>query len=351
MSLPPQTPDQDSTPEPPAAPTPETPAQPTEPATVVEYPYQPGAGWAYAPAPTPAPPQSTGRLLATVLGVVAGAAVLAVTAGLLVGSRVGAGVAERDRADSLAVPEVGMCWDALVGQDAVFNGGAETEEEVSCDQRHLLETIAAGAIDASESGDWLNDRDELSQELFADCEKDAERILGAHWRATYTRLVLSAPGFQAWRDGARWYRCDLGTTDGIWGPLVPTKGSIRDTAEQITCVEWELSDDRQYIADIEPAECDERHDGEFAGAFRASLDRDARRVTDDDIDGFSSGCWPIVLDFLDRDDLSDELTFWFYHPIRGDELDESVVCIVASSEGKKFDGSLAGVGSGPLPLA
>src|SRR5262245_6832563 len=100
MSLPPETPDQDSTPEPPAVPTPETPTQPAEWATAVEYPpvqaYQPGAGWAYPPAATPAPPQSTGRLLAKVLGVVAGAAVLAVTAGLLVGSRVGAGVSERD---------------------------------------------------------------------------------------------------------------------------------------------------------------------------------------------------------------------------------------------------------------
>jgi hypothetical protein len=74
-------------------------------------------------------------------------------------------------------------------------------------------------------------------------------------------------------------------------------------------------------------------------------------VTDEDIDAFSDGCWPIVLDFLERTDLPDELAFWFYHPVRHDDLDQSVVCIVGPDGDRQFTESLKGIGSAPLPFA
>ena len=247
--------------------------------------------------------------------------------------------------DPLAVPAVGSCH--LVTLDAVpFHDRAEDGRQVPCDQAHSLETIASGEIDDST---WPDETSDRAHELYGQCEQAAQEFLGVVWRSTYSWVVLSVPSLGAWDDGAHWYRCDIALNDGFYqGSPVRTEGSLRGTAEPITCL-TRFEDDTS-LTEIEKSGCDVEHQGELASVLPVPEGLDLLNE-DAVVDALSDACEPAVLQFLGADALPEELTFWFSYPDVGD-FDQWVLCMLSAEEANRaFTASLQGVGSGEIPFA
>src|SRR5690606_17289446 len=153
--------------------------------------------------------------------------------------------------------------DAFLG-GSPFNDEAEEAEPVPCDEEHTIETVAVGELTDVASPPTRSST--LARQLYRECEDAAQEFLGLPWRSTYTWLVLSVPSRRAWNDGARWYRCDL-TMNNAFYQTIPdrTTGSLRDTAEPITCLTWLVVESQ--LSDIAPSDCTVQHEGELAGVF------------------------------------------------------------------------------------
>jgi len=336
-----------------------TPTEPGVPATQVPPDQPTGAAWPYGqPEPDPgpgwpaqAPPARRRRglaaavLIAVALSVVAGLgfAGYAVVSRILPSGTPSAGD-PTPSIDVLAVPAVGTCY--LTPVVSAFNAVAEQAERVACEEEHTLETIASGQVDPAANPEQPGIASPVVRDLYAGCETAAETFLGAPWRTMYTRLVLSLPSTGAWRQGATWYRCDLASSDGIAQETFPATGTLKGTAEPITCLSFTYQGTQ--LGDIEPSDCTAPHHGEFAGLVR---------LPDTDLAGnalftdLTNRCLPVVLAFLGSSRVANELTYWFIYDDTVDALDRNVLCVVAIDQDRgTVVGSLRGIGAGPIPF-
>ena len=311
---------------------------------------QPTVNWPAGP--TPPQPSRTGRTVAIVLGVtVPLVLIVCVVAGLLIprvlNNQAGPGstAAPNPTEEGPVVPAVGDCWVAFL-VPSPFYESAEEAERVSCDEEHMLETIAVGDLtDAASPPDEYSDE---AREIYRGCEQTAQEFLGAPWRSTYTWLVLAVPSRAAWRDGARWYRCDL-TVNRAYYQTRParTTGSLRGNAEPITCLTWLATD--ASLMDIDPIDCNEAHEGELAGVYPVPSGADFSD-TDALTRLFDDMCTDVVEEFLGVSRIPNELSFWFSWP-NEDDLEQWVLCLVSADENNRaFVGSLRGIGTGPIPF-
>ena len=172
-----------------------------------------------------------------------------------------------------------------------------------------------------------------------------------HWRSARVWLMFSLPSMGAWRDGARWYRCDLTRTETFYfDGGGTTTGRLSDTVQPLACVTWVFTIRDEYPTREQLSDCDAPHQGEVAGAFDAG-DIDRTRESDF-FDRVAARCESIVEDFLGQSTMDYELSFWYWYP--ADELvnDQSALCIVSAAEnGRQFTGSLKGIGGGAIPFA
>jgi hypothetical protein len=247
--------------------------------------------------------------------------------------------------DVRAVPAVGTCY--LTRVSSKFNPAAERAERVACKDKHTLETIASGRVDAAAHPDPPGVASPVVRDLYARCETAARTFLGAPWRTTYTMLVLSLPSTGAWRQGATWYRCDLASSDfAAQETALQVTGTLKGKAKPITCLSFTY--EGSALGDIEPSECARPHHGEFAGLVRlpdADLAGNALRTE------LSNRCAPVVLRFLDSSRVANALTYWFIHDDTVNTLDRNVLCVVAIDQGRgTLDDSLRGIGDGAIPF-
>ena len=216
--------------------------------------------------------------------------------------------------DVKAVPAVGTCY--LTEATSKFNPVAERAERVACDEKHTLETIASGPVDAAANPEQPGIASPVVRDLYAQCETAAETFLGAPWRTKYTMLVLSLPSTDAWRQGATWYRCDLASSDFVAQETTfSVTGTLKGTAKPITCLSFTYKG--TALGDIQPSDCTAPHNAEFAGLIRlpdTDLAADALRTD------LTNRCKPVVLRFLDSSRIANELTYWF---IRDDTVNAS----------------------------
>jgi len=253
--------------------------------------------------------------------------------------------------DVRAVPEVGACYEAMT-TGLAWNDRAERDVLVDCEAPHQMETVASGSLRTRPT----SPKDPQAGEVYGSCETAADQFLGQPWGTTYTFLVLSVPGLDAWGRGARWYRCDLMRAHAMGEPGggQATTGSLRTTAEPITCLNWTVNADATGISDIVPGQCTAPHNGEFAGvvAMPGFLDRSDNEAVSDRLDEL---CRPVVLGFLGRNSVPSALDVWFNWPLdtRADgQLDQNVRCMIAAADlNRRFTASLKGIGSAAIPFA
>jgi hypothetical protein len=217
----------------------------------------------------------------------------------------------------------------------------------------MFETVGSGSLQTRPEAE----DDPQAGELYDSCSEDAEEYLGQPWITTYTWLVLSVPSEAAWSEGAHWYRCDLVLNDAFqWADSYPSAGgSLRDSAEPITCLMWTVVDNGTSIGnDTRRVDCTLVHNGELAGVvdMPTNVDRENRDALSARLEVL---CEPVVLDFLDRSSLPSSLSYWFYWTNETREqgrLDQYVMCVVSALDlNREFDASLKGLGSDPIPFA
>ena len=115
--------------------------------------------------------------------------------------------------DSTAIPTTALCRDLLPSDLAERSNATKT---VPCTDPHNDVTLIVGTLPADYTGLKVGD-DKITQFLYGICEGALESALGTD-ESTVMRSMLSWAAFRpsdtAWKDGARWYRCDLvgGTT-------------------------------------------------------------------------------------------------------------------------------------------
>jgi hypothetical protein len=240
-------------------------------------------------------------------------------------------------ADVLAVPAVGTCFGSWV--NSKFNPAAERSEKVACKEKHTLETIASGKVDAAANPEPPGVTSRVVRDLYGRCEAAAEKFLGAPWRTRYTMLVLSLPSTGPWRQGATWYRCDLASSDfAARETTVQVTGGLKGKTKPITCLSFTYRE--TSLGDITPSDCTAPHHGELAGLIRLP---DTDLAGDALLTDLSNRCKPVVLKFLDSSRVPSKLTYWTIHDDAVNTLDRNVLCVVAIDQNRgTLVGSLRG---------
>lgn len=110
-------------------------------------------------------------------------------------------------ADSLTPPTLGTCRNLAAGDiDQPSNG----TPVVACTKPHTAQTFAIGTLPAS-TGSGYGDRRQ-GEYIYPICQQAFGEFLGAD-ESLVMRIQLSwawfRPSEDAWKKGARWYRCDL----------------------------------------------------------------------------------------------------------------------------------------------
>jgi hypothetical protein len=174
---------------------------------------------------------------------------------------------------------------------------------VNCAETHYVETAYVGEFtgaDAQRSSPPAVGSPALPA-TYAQCQKGATDYLGGDWHNGLLWLGLVVPSDNAWRGGARWFRCDLVHYADPFDESIVDKGVLKgDLAGPRTsaygCLTTTENKD-QTILTATPADCASPHQAEFAGLYTAPdvpypTDAAARKKMGE------SGCEIVVASFL-----------------------------------------------------
>lgn len=122
-------------------------------------------------------------------------------------------------ADRLTPPPVGTCRNLAASDLEQASNGSDI---VACDKQHTAQTFAVGPLPPSTGADYRDRRQ--GKYVYQTCQQAFSDFLGAD-ESLVMRVQLSwawfRPSEDAWKRGARWYRCDL-----VGGPVGAT--TLRD---------------------------------------------------------------------------------------------------------------------------
>jgi Septum formation len=248
-----------------------------------------------------------------------------------------------------AVPEVGVCYDQAY--DSTWSGPFDT---VDCAGDHHVETTYVGEFtgaDADASAPPSAGSDGR-RSAFQACMTNTNDYLGGDFHAALVFLGLVLPSANAWKGGARWFRCDVVHYKDPDGDDEVTTGSVRDgltgaAALAFPCVNT-TEQDSAHIGDISaPVSCAGAHSAEFAGVFTAPdapWEPDAGKRSDI----ARLGCWEKVYSFVGSRHPSQliGLIWGNFQQDRWDLGDRGVRCYAyAETSGHKFGESVKGIGA------
>lgn len=175
-------------------------------------------------------------------------------------------------------------------------------QPVGCDESHLVETVHVGSfedeaaeLDAPPAPDSSEQRT-----AYRECEKQVEEYLGADFRQGRLWLGVATPSEPGWQGGARWFRCDLMEVESVYGDPVARESSLSgtladDSPLRLGCYTVAVEDGQ--VEKMSPVACDETHEAEYVGAWRAE-DGDYPDPADEDSEALVyEGCRQRVADY------------------------------------------------------
>jgi hypothetical protein len=249
------------------------------------------------------------------------------------------------------VPEAGVCHPRL--QDVTLLA----YRPVDCARPHLTETVYVGSFAGPDADRSIPPApgSPAVRAARAECDKQADALLGGDWRSGRLVLALLVPRAEAWSGGARWYRCDLTEVESLDNdkPVART-GSLAGTLAgpsplAYTCFNPKLIKDE--INFMEPVPCDRPHHAEFAGIYTAAENTFEAFLADDR--RTQKGCLTVIARFAKiPDDAATQVRVGsiFYHPDAPAWLDgnRGVQCFLWIDD-REVTGSLRGAGPAKLP--
>jgi hypothetical protein len=133
------------------------------------------------------------------------------------------------------------------------------------------------------------------------CQSEVNDYLGGDWHQTGVWIMLALPSDTAWRDGARWYRCDIGRMDSPVSGGQVMRGTVRDglTGDHplaVTCLTTNETSAGQVVYSA-PVTCDQPHAAEYAGSYTAPP-TDYPATDDKATQQAEQGCADVVARYL-----------------------------------------------------
>lgn len=172
---------------------------------------------------------------------------------------------------AIFVPEAGTCHREAF-RPVVAAGDYQP---VDCEEPHLLETVHVGTFTGktAEAEEPPAQGSTALRRAFEKCEKRAADYLGADYRHGRLWLGVAVPTPAAWSGGARWFRCDLSELDSVAGDPVTREGDLAGALAEssplrLGCWVVEVGEGGELVEES-PVPCDEPHDAEFVGVWRA----------------------------------------------------------------------------------
>lgn len=148
-------------------------------------------------------------------------------------------------------------------------------QPVDCGQPHLVETVYVGELEgeAAELPAPPAADSSVQQEAYEQCEQQVADGLGADFREGRLWLGVAMPAERAWAAGARWFRCDLQEVASVYGDPVERTGSLAgglaDEGSPLRLRCFSVAAEEDAVAEMAPVGCEEPHDAEFVGVWRA----------------------------------------------------------------------------------
>jgi hypothetical protein len=164
-------------------------------------------------------------------------------------------------------PKSGVC-----SMDFAVQAYRATYNPLDCTQGHRYETIVVGQFTGN-AANLSSPPAAGSPELkaaWAECDAKTTEFLGGEWRNGKIWISVSTPSPGNWTGGARWYRCEAGAREQIWGDVIYRSKSLKgelagDSPLRIGCYQ-DGDNDR-----VEKA-CTEPHNMEFSGTVKVSYE-------------------------------------------------------------------------------
>ena len=127
-------------------------------------------------------------------------------------------------------PDRGDCWEYGFAAAVAATGTVPQQAPVACRRDHRALTVHVGSLDAYADGHLLALDSEPVQEAAArGCQRRFTAAVGGSARTrslSLLRPVWVLPSFEAYLDGASWYRCDAVMLGGE-GRLAELPGGVR----------------------------------------------------------------------------------------------------------------------------
>ena len=166
------------------------------------------------------------------------------------------------------VPENDVCH-----ANAVESGYLAAYAPIDCATSHLVQTVHVGAFPDGDSA-WPTQGSKPYQAAFAECGKRASSYVGGDWRGGRLSLTMVTPPPEAWKGGARWYRCDVAETRSLDDTsMVSREGSVKDALKAASspmrfgCFTPRLA--KELVEEMVPTPCNKAHRSEFVGIYEA----------------------------------------------------------------------------------
>jgi hypothetical protein len=158
----------------------------------------------------------------------------------------------------VSAPDNGLCRD--LDADAVKALSDDTDP-VGCSEEHTAETFYVGSFDETATEDTKYDDPQLARTVSSTCRDRFRRFTGATDSLALRTVVTWAwwrPSEEAWKDGARWYRCDvIARSAGDELAYLPrtAKGLLLGIPKDT----WMVCADGAKVADAPRVACTEKH--------------------------------------------------------------------------------------------
>lgn len=208
------------------------------------------------------------------------------------------------------VPAAGTCHEG----DYREVGTLQSYRPIDCAEEHVTEIVYVGEFDG-EAGDRESPPEPGSQQwrdAFNACEDGAADYLGADYRYARLWLGVVVPSPQAWEGGARWLRCDVVQSENPaqigqirTGSLA---GALADDSSELRLGCFEVTATDTDIERMDPVDCDQPHQAEFVGVWRAPDGEYPDSEDDESADLVHGGCRELIAEYVDLP-VDDDLPF------------------------------------------